>query len=53
MSNIWHDISPSRIKENDFIAVIEIEKGSKNKYELDKETGHIILDIIMMYFHLS
>lgn len=47
MSNIWHDISPSRIKENDFIAVIEIEKGSKNKYELDKETGHIILDRIL------
>ena len=28
MSNIWHDISPSRITKNDFIAVIEIEKGS-------------------------
>lgn len=47
MSNIWHDISPSRINPNDFIAVIEIEKGSKNKYELDKETGHIILDRIL------
>ena len=39
MSNIWHDISPSRITAEDFIAVIEIEKGSKKKYELDKETG--------------
>lgn len=47
MSNIWHDISPSRIKANDFIAVVEIEKGSKNKYELDKETGSIILDRIL------
>ncbi len=47
MSNIWHDISPSRINPDDFIAVIEIEKGSKNKYELDKETGHIILDRIL------
>ncbi len=47
MSNIWHDISPARIKENDFIAVVEIEKGSKNKYELDKETGSIILDRIL------
>ncbi|MDL2325400.1 inorganic diphosphatase, partial [Ruminococcaceae bacterium OttesenSCG-928-A16] len=47
MSNIWHDISPSRVTPNDFIAVIEIEKGSKNKYELDKETGHIILDRIL------
>lgn len=47
MSNIWHDIHPSRIHPEDFIAVIEIEKGSKNKYELDKETGHIILDRIL------
>ena len=47
MSNIWHDISPARIAENDFIAVIEIEKGSKQKYELDKETGHLILDRIL------
>lgn len=47
MANIWHDISPSRISPEDFVAVIEIEKGSKNKYELDKETGHIILDRIL------
>lgn len=47
MSNIWHDISPARISEDDFIAVIEIEKGSKKKYELDKETGHLILDRIL------
>ena len=47
MTNIWHDISPSRISPDDFIAVIEIEKGSKKKYELDKETGHIILDRIL------
>ena len=43
MSNIWHDISPSRIQPEDFVAVIEIPKGSKKKYELDKETGLIIL----------
>lgn len=47
MSNIWHDINPSRIQPDDFIAVIEIEKGSKKKYELDKETGLIILDRIL------
>lgn len=47
MSNIWHDIAPSRITRNDFIAVIEIEKGSKKKYELDKETGHLMLDRIL------
>ena len=45
--NIWHDISPKRISPSDFIAVIEIPKGSKKKYELDKETGLIILDRIL------
>ncbi|MBE5764818.1 MAG: inorganic diphosphatase [Clostridiales bacterium] len=47
MSNIWHDISPKRITPDDFICVIEISKGSKKKYELDKETGYIILDRIL------
>ena len=47
MSNIWHDISPARITPEDFIAVIEIEKGSKKKYELDKETGLLIMDRIL------
>ncbi len=47
MTNIWHDIKPDRIMEEDFIAVIEITKGSKNKYELDKATGLLILDRIL------
>ena len=37
--NLWHDIAPARVRPEDFFAVIEIEKGSKNKYEMDKETG--------------
>ena len=45
--NLWHDIRPSRMKPDDFLAVIEIEKGSKNKYELDKETGALKLDRIL------
>lgn len=47
MSNIWHDISPKRITPEDFMCVIEISKGSKTKYELDKETGYIMLDRIL------
>ena len=47
MSNIWHDISPKRINPEDFVCVIEISKGSKKKYELDKETGFIMLDRIL------
>ena len=45
--NIWHDISRSRINADDFYAVIEITKGSKMKYELDKETGILVLDRIL------
>jgi len=47
MSNIWHDLSPKRINADDFICVIEISKGSKKKYELDKESGYLILDRIL------
>ncbi len=47
MSNIWHDISPKRITPEEFICVIEIPKGSKKKYELDKETGYLMLDRIL------
>ena len=45
--NINKDISPERITPEDFVAFIEIEQGSKNKYEIDKETGLIILDRIL------
>ena len=45
--NIWHDISEERIYPTDFMAVIEIEKGSNKKYELDKETGMLSLDRIL------
>ena len=41
-ARIWE-----RIQEEDFMAVIEIPKGSKNKYELDKETGVLMLDRIL------
>lgn len=45
--NIWHDLDDSRVNEESFIVCIEISKGSKKKYELDKETGLIILDRIL------
>lgn len=47
MFNIWHDIDPKRINKDDLIAVIEIPKGGKNKYELDKGTGLIVLDRVL------
>ena len=45
--NVWHDMDPAQVKPGNFSAVIEIPKGSKCKYELDKETGFIILDRIL------
>lgn len=45
--NVWHDISLDRIKKDNFIAVVEISKGGKNKYELDKETGMLRLDRVL------
>ncbi len=45
--NIWHDIDPSQIKPDNFSAVIEISKGSRTKYELDKQTGIMKLDRIL------
>lgn len=45
--NPWHDFDDERIKSDRFIALIEIPKGSKNKYELDKESGLLLLDRIL------
>lgn len=45
--NIWHDISPKRIRPENFTAVIEIPKGGRNKYEIDKETGMLLLDRVL------
>lgn len=40
--NLWHDIPAGTPDELNVI--IEIPKGSPNKYEIDKETGLIALD---------
>lgn len=44
----WHDIYvDEKIAEDTFPVVIEVPKGSKNKYELDKETGFLRLDRVL------
>lgn len=45
--NPWHDFRQERFSKDSFLAVIEISKGSKKKYELDKESGMLILDRIL------
>jgi inorganic pyrophosphatase len=44
----WHDsYVDDAIIQHAFPVVIEIPKGSKNKYELDKETGLLRLDRVL------
>ena len=43
--NLWHEIEPG--KKDEMNVIIEINKGSKNKYEVDKKTGLIALDRAM------
>ena len=45
--NPWHDFDPKRLSPESFISIIEIPKGSKKKYELDKQTGLLMLDRIL------
>lgn len=42
--NLWHDVSIGKKVPDEFNVIVEIPKGSKNKYEIDKETGLIALD---------
>jgi inorganic pyrophosphatase len=50
MIHPWHDVTPG-VKGRDlpqFVrAIIEIPKGSSNKYELDKQTGLLRLDRVL------
>ena len=42
--NLWHDVPLGDDAPNEINVIIEIPKGSANKYEVDKETGLIKLD---------
>jgi len=43
--NLWKEIEPG--SKSEMNVIIEINKGSKNKYEVDKKTGLIALDRVM------
>lgn len=45
--NIWTDFDEKLITPEKFVTCVEITKGSKNKYELDKSTGFLKLDRIL------
>ncbi|MBI4895062.1 MAG: inorganic diphosphatase [Candidatus Aenigmarchaeota archaeon] len=45
--NVWHDVELGEKAPEVINVIIEIPKGSQNKYELDKETGLIKLDRVL------
>jgi inorganic pyrophosphatase len=45
--NAWRDLSPGKNPPELVSAVIEIPRGSRNKYELDKESGLFRLDRVL------
>ena len=47
MNHPWHETPIGRDAPREFQAVIEIPKGGKIKYELDKETGLLRVDRVL------
>lgn len=47
MIHPWHDLVPGENPPEQLTAVVEIPTGSRNKYELDKETGLFKLDRVL------
>jgi inorganic pyrophosphatase len=47
MAHPWHDVSIGDEAPDEFNIVIEVSKGSKVKYEIDKETGLLKVDRIL------
>ncbi len=45
--NAWHDLPVGANPPEELTAIIEIPRGSRNKYELDKETGLIKFDRLL------
>ncbi|QPH38208.1 inorganic diphosphatase [Pedobacter endophyticus] len=46
-THAWHSVSPGKNVPEIVNAIIEIPKGSKAKYEIDKESGLIKLDRVL------
>src|SRR5215207_5526053 len=52
----WHEVSPGKKSPEYVNAIIEIPRGSRAKYEVDKESGLIKLDRVIyasMYYPLN
>ena len=47
MLHLWRDLAPGPRAPDQVTAIIEIPQGSRNKYELDKESGLLKLDRVL------
>lgn len=47
MINPWHELEPGLAPPSKMRAIVEIPRGSRNKYELDKKTGMFRLDRVL------
>ncbi|MEX2582960.1 MAG: inorganic diphosphatase [Gemmatimonadota bacterium] len=47
MMNPWHDLEPGPAAPDQMTVFVEIPRGSRNKYELDKATGLLKLDRVL------
>ena len=47
MVHPWHDLPAGDHPPDEVTAIIEIPRGSRNKYELDKKSGLLKLDRVL------
>ena len=47
MANLWHQLEPGPEPPDVIYVIVEIPKGSRNKYEYSKEIGTIKLDRVL------
>jgi inorganic pyrophosphatase len=47
VQNLWRELRPGPKVPDTIYAIIEIPKGSRNKYELHKDSGMIVLDRVL------
>jgi inorganic pyrophosphatase len=47
VQNLWRELRPGPKVPDIVYAIIEIPKGSRNKYELHKDSGMIVLDRVL------
>src|ERR1043165_7453755 len=45
--NPWHDIDPGKRAPEIIDCIIEVPRGSRNKYELDKKSGMLRMDRVL------